>query len=303
MREKDPSLLSWIFMEAVGILAIRASTNWIRLSTSSTEDMPLFRLGYSLSWMKKLPTQVFEVKAAIRYLRAHADEYHLDGKHFALWGESSGSHYAALTACSASAHELFNTEIGGNAEQSDEVQAVIGWFTPTNLGRIPEQLWVCGQDVPAEDNTAPDSPPGVILGASPQDVPELVRVCDPNTYINKNTPPYYNYLLTLPDHTKILIWGGEASPECIRRAGHYDPDISIVQIPREGARAIADLYKAVGGKVIFPHHHETILDLEGGPDLISDMLDLVHREAPGTEVICPRKGVWYRIGMQIHEEA
>lgn len=114
---------------------------------------------------------------------------------------------------------------------------------------------------------------------------------------------YYNYLLTLPDHTKILIWGGEASPECIRRAGHYDPDISIVQIPREGARAIADLYKAVGGKVIFPHHHETILDLEGGPDLISDMLDLVHREAPGTEVICPRKGVWYRIGMQIHEEA
>ena len=114
---------------------------------------------------------------------------------------------------------------------------------------------------------------------------------------------YYNYLLTLPDHTKILIWGGEASPECIRRAGHYDPDISIVQIPREGARAIADLYKAVGGKVIFPHHHETILDLDGGPDLISDMLDLVHREAPGTEVICPRKGVWYRIGMQIHEEA
>ena len=260
-------------------------------------------VGYSLSWMKKLPTQVFEVKAAIRYLRAHADEYHLDGKHIALWGESSGSHYAALTACSASAHELFNTEIGGNAEQSDEVQAVIGWFTPTNLGRIPEQLWVCGQDVPAEDNTAPDSPPGVILGASPQDVPELVRVCDPNTYINKNTPPYYNYLLTLPDHTKILIWGGEASPECIRRAGHYDPDISIVQIPREGARAIADLYKAVGGKVIFPHHHETILDLEGGPDLISDMLDLVHREAPGTKVICPRKGVWYRIGMQIHEEA
>ena len=59
----------------------------------------------------------------------------------------------------------------------------------------------------------------------------------------------------------------------------------------------------VGGKVIFPHHHETILDLEGGPDLISDMLDLVHREAPGTEVICPRKSVWYRIGMQIHEEA
>ena len=31
-------------------------------------------VGYSLSWMKKLPTQIFEVKAAIRYLRAHADE-------------------------------------------------------------------------------------------------------------------------------------------------------------------------------------------------------------------------------------
>ena len=45
LPNEGEGLLSWIFMEAVGILAIRASTNWIRLSTSSTEDMPLFQLA------------------------------------------------------------------------------------------------------------------------------------------------------------------------------------------------------------------------------------------------------------------
>ena len=213
-------------------------------------------VGYSLSWMKKLPTQVFEVKAAIRYLRAHADEYHLDGKHFALWGESSGSHYAALTACSASAHELFNTEIGGNAEQSDEVQAVIGWFTPTNLGRIPEQLWVCGQDVPAEANTAPDSPPGVILGASPQDVPELVRVCDPNTYINKNTPPFFLFHGT--NDTVVPILSSMILAENLMRA-----------IGRENVR-----YRWVEGA----RHTKDDFDNEENYQLIGDFLDKYLKE-------------------------
>lgn len=63
-------------------------------------------IGYSLSWQEKLPVQIYEVKAAIRFLRKHAEEFQLDGTKMALWGESSGSHYAALTAASASVGEL-----------------------------------------------------------------------------------------------------------------------------------------------------------------------------------------------------
>ena len=170
--------------------------------------------------------------------------------------ESSGSHYAALTACSASAHELVNTEIGGNAEQSDEVQAVIGWFTPTNLGRIPEQLWVCGQNVPAKENAAPDSPPGVILGASPQDVPELVRVCDPNTYINKNTPPFFLFHGT--NDTVVPILSSMILAENLMRA-----------IGRENVR-----YRWVEGA----RHTKDDFDNEENYQLIGDFLDKYLKE-------------------------
>lgn len=148
-------------------------------------------IGYSLSWQAKLPTQIHEVKAAIRYLKAHADTYHLDKRHVALWGESSGSHYAALTATSTSVGELEDFSIGGNPQEDSAVQAVIGWFTPTNLGKIAEQLWVCGQDIPARENQAPDCPPAIVLGAAPGEVPELVRQMDPNTYVNPQCPPFF----------------------------------------------------------------------------------------------------------------
>lgn len=148
-------------------------------------------ISYTLSGQDHLPIQIYEVKAAIRYLRKHADEYHLDGSHIALWGESSGSHYAALTATSASALELEDYSIGGNEDMSSKVQAVIGWFTPTNLGNITEQLWICGQNVPREANEAPDSPPAIILGAVPQTVPEKVKQMDPNTYVNPDCPPFF----------------------------------------------------------------------------------------------------------------
>lgn len=113
---------------------------------------------------------------------------------------------------------------------------------------------------------------------------------------------YCNFLITLPDNTRILIWGGEASVEAVNRARHFHPDFSIVQIPRESAQQIAELYLAVGGKVIFPHHHETILDLEGGKERIVEMLSIVEERNPYLNVVCPKKGKWYSIQLAVTEE-
>lgn len=149
-------------------------------------------IGYSLSWMEKLPVPLYEVKAAIRFLKANAAQWHLDKNRCALWGESSGSHYAALCATSAAAGELEDLPFG-NQTEGDTVNAVIGWFTPTNLGNITEQLWACGQSNPRSDNEAPDSPPAIVLGHVPQQVPELVRAMDPNTYVCPACPPFLLY--------------------------------------------------------------------------------------------------------------
>ena len=113
---------------------------------------------------------------------------------------------------------------------------------------------------------------------------------------------YINFLITLKNNIKILIVGGEASIDTIERVKGLYPNVSIVQIPRESAEQISDLYASVGGQVIFPHHHETILELEGGVENIEKMLDLVKIKAPYTNVICPEKGKWYDISLSVVQE-
>jgi len=54
-------------------------------------------LNYRLSQHALFPAQIEDCKAAVRWLRAHADTYGLDPAHCASWGESAGGHLAAAT--------------------------------------------------------------------------------------------------------------------------------------------------------------------------------------------------------------
>ncbi len=56
------------------------------------------------------PAQVQDLKAAIRYLRAHAGEYQIDPDRIALWGDSSGGHTVALAALSDGVEEFDTPE-------------------------------------------------------------------------------------------------------------------------------------------------------------------------------------------------
>lgn len=44
------------------------------------------------------PAQVQDVRAAIRFIKKHAEEYGIDASRIALWGDSSGGHTIALAA-------------------------------------------------------------------------------------------------------------------------------------------------------------------------------------------------------------
>ena len=43
-------------------------------------------INYRLSSEATFPAQIYDVKAAIRFLRAHASEWAINSKRFALWG-------------------------------------------------------------------------------------------------------------------------------------------------------------------------------------------------------------------------
>src|ERR1044072_271392 len=78
--------------------------------SGSKKDMPLRRLvadgyavasvDYRLSTEAKFPAQAHDLKAAIRFLRARSEEYHLSSKKIVIAGDSAGAHLAALIGVS-----------------------------------------------------------------------------------------------------------------------------------------------------------------------------------------------------------
>ena len=75
------------------------------------------------------PMQIEDVKAAIRYLKAHADRYRIDKEHFGAMGESAGGF---LTCMAALDHDKAR-DVGEYLEESSNIQAACPWYPPTNL--------------------------------------------------------------------------------------------------------------------------------------------------------------------------
>jgi acetyl esterase/lipase len=95
-------------------------------------------VGYRLAPKHRFPAQVHDVKAAIRYLRAHADKYGLDPRRIGVCGFSAGAHLSMMLGVTDKDDGLEGE--GGWPEQSSAVQAVVAFFGPTNLAAtdLPE---------------------------------------------------------------------------------------------------------------------------------------------------------------------
>lgn len=130
-------------------------------------------INYRLSGDAKWPAQITDCKAAVRYLRAHAEEYRLAPDRFGVWGSSAGGHLAALVGASGEARKL---DVGGNLDQSSAVQCVIDMFGPIDFEQMPLR-------------TDPHSPEARMFGKSTAEAPELAREACPITYLSKKTPP------------------------------------------------------------------------------------------------------------------
>ena len=55
-------------------------------------------INYRLAQEEMFPAAISDVKAAVRYLRSHADDYGYDSENIAIWGESAGGYLAIATA-------------------------------------------------------------------------------------------------------------------------------------------------------------------------------------------------------------
>lgn len=157
-------------------------------------------IEYRFSGEAKFPAQIEDCKCAIRFLRAKAEQYHLDSDRIGVAGHSAGGHLAALLGTSAAVKELEGS--GGWADFSSRVQAV------------------CDASGPADFVTWGDKAhPAVkgLLGGLVSEKPELAALASPVTHASKSSPPF---LIIHGDADDVVpVAEGKAMHAALRKVG------------------------------------------------------------------------------------
>lgn len=138
------------------------------------------------------PAQVYDVKAAVRWLKAHARDYKADPDHVGAVGFSAGGHLSLMLGLTGPADGLEGEAADGAPDT--KIQAVVNYFGPTDLA---------ADDVP--DVTRPLL--ADFLGGSPRDKPKEAKKASPLTFVSKGDAPVLTFQGTkdpLVPHTQAL---------------------------------------------------------------------------------------------------
>jgi len=182
------------------------------------------------------PAQLHDAKAALRYLRAHADVLGIDTTKIGVWGESAGGHLAALVGLTGQHAELEGAL--GVLRQSSAVDVVVDWYGVADLagrsreGRIPEIM----AELPPELLT----PPEVLLAGG--DDEHTLAVASPMSYVTPAAPPFL--LIHGTADTVVPYVQSEVLAQALSNAG-----VSAQLVPIKDAEHIFDGHDDIDGIV------------------------------------------------------
>ena len=88
-------------------------------------------VSYRLAPKYQFPAAVYDVKAAVRWLRANAEKYHVDPDRIGVTGGSAGGHLAQFLGVTPDVDQFEGD--GGNLDQSSRVACVVNYFGPSDL--------------------------------------------------------------------------------------------------------------------------------------------------------------------------
>ena len=122
------------------------------------------------------PAQIYDVKCAIRWLRANARKYKIDPNHIGVIGFSSGGHLALMLGLTEPSDGLEGK--CGKMKYSSQVQAVVNLAGITEL----ESCYYYGAQFyqPFFQD---------FLEGTPDEVPQKYKVSSPLTYVSINDAP------------------------------------------------------------------------------------------------------------------
>ncbi|MBT8226980.1 MAG: alpha/beta hydrolase [Dactylosporangium sp.] len=137
-------------------------------------------VDYRLSREAPWPTQLHDVKAAIRWVRAFASDLGVDPDRFAVLGYSAGAHLAAFTGLTSGSGSTDLEGSVGVTGVSSAVQAAATWYGPTDLLPAARGLGI--------DLADPDSSFAWLLGCPVTE--DALSAASPINHVNAAAPPF-----------------------------------------------------------------------------------------------------------------
>ena len=243
-----------VVVDAAPALLYVHGGGWVigdRETALGLEDVPALtaagylvaNVDYRRSVKYPFPAMVEDVKCAVRFLRAHAAELHIDPERIGAWGSSAGGHIVSLVGL---ADASAGWDVGEYLEQSSRLQAVVDMFGPTDL-------------------TDPDyqrkfEQKGYLLFDVMDPSLELLAWASPVTYVSADDPPF---LIIHGDsdkvvmvkqskrlHELLLAFGVPAELLIVQHANHnFVPMGDVMNPTREGiTQRMLEFFNRVFGR-------------------------------------------------------
>jgi len=162
------------------------------------QGFALASVNYRLSQVAIFPAQIYDCKAAVRWVRANADKYHYNADKIGLVGDSAGGHLVALLGTTANDPKLEGDE--GNVGVSSAVQAVVDYYGPTDFISLIDQVT---QEQRANlDNPVTHLFGGPIWDKAPiADKQDIAKLASPVSHITPSASPMF---ILHGDHDPIV---------------------------------------------------------------------------------------------------
>jgi acetyl esterase/lipase len=138
-------------------------------------------ISYRLSGQAEFPAAVEDAKCAVRWMRAHAEDYGIDPNNIAVIGGSAGGHLAMMVGYSDESE--FQGE-GGYQDVSAAVQAVVNFYGPYDLTT----------QMAKESGDVKD-----FLGATYEEDPDVYLEASPMQHLDEDDPPTLVFHGTVDD--------------------------------------------------------------------------------------------------------
>ncbi len=189
-EEGDGPFPAYIFIHGGAFIAgDKQDVQFLLAADGIRRGYAVVSVEYRKGFESKAPNGLYDVKAAIRFLRANAAEYRLDPGRFAVGGDSAGAYYAVFAAATAGI-PAFDGPDPVFPSESGAVKAVVaqcGCYDLLLLAPPPEEEAKAPREfVPG---TIPANLMSIFIGANPRLFPDFAAWLNPLTYITLDFPP------------------------------------------------------------------------------------------------------------------